>query len=240
MFDCDKVKKYYSMVVDKTQKDCSEFSKRPSVINCFDEIFKKLDEMDILGPGKHFLDIGGSGHVCEMAQQRGLGTDIVTISPSELELLKKKGIKASLQDMNFLDFPDEHFDVIFASHILEHSPVPLFSLMEWKRVLKRSGRLIVFGPIGGDYQGHEDSNSVYGLAEHIICPTEWQYKWLFALAGLHIEYESDINRRNKRKNFIAKKAITSILHKMKLDLIPSKQLKRDIFFVLKHREPGHE
>ena len=39
--------------------------------------------------------------------------------------------------MSFLPYPDTNFDAIFARHILEHSPMPLLTLMEWHRVSKK-------------------------------------------------------------------------------------------------------
>lgn len=39
-------------------------------------------------------------------------------------------------DFNFLEFPDDTFDCVFSRHSLEHSPMPLISLMEWYRVAK--------------------------------------------------------------------------------------------------------
>lgn len=37
-------------------------------------------------------------------------------------------------DYNFLNFPDNSFDLIFSRHSLEHSPFPIFTLLEWHRV----------------------------------------------------------------------------------------------------------
>lgn len=39
-----------------------------------------------------------------------------------------------IMDMSFLEYPDGAFDLIFARHVLEHSPMPLLTLMEWHRV----------------------------------------------------------------------------------------------------------
>jgi SAM-dependent methyltransferase len=49
-----------------------------------------------------------------------------------------------------LPFPDETFDVVYASHVLEH--IPWFqterTVREWARVLKRGGRLEIWVPDG--------------------------------------------------------------------------------------------
>jgi SAM-dependent methyltransferase len=49
-------------------------------------------------------------------------------------------------DMTFLPFKDEEFDLIFARHVLEHSPFPIISLMEWRRVAVRGGHLCLVAP----------------------------------------------------------------------------------------------
>ena len=54
--------------------------------------------------------------------------------------------------MTRLPFPDKTFDVVYASHVLEH--LPWFHteaiLREWRRVLKPLGRLEVWVP-GGQF-----------------------------------------------------------------------------------------
>jgi SAM-dependent methyltransferase len=64
-----------------------------------------------------------------------------------------------------LPFPDETFDLIYASHILEH--VPWYkteaTLHEWTRVLKHGGRLEIWTPdglkIARAFVAAEDGNS---------------------------------------------------------------------------------
>lgn len=55
-----------------------------------------------------------------------LGTDV--IKAQEL------GHNVKRMDFNFLEYDDNSFDLIFARHSLEHSPMPLLTLMEWERV----------------------------------------------------------------------------------------------------------
>lgn len=53
-----------------------------------------------------------------------------------------------VSDVRSIPFPDEHFDVVYASHVLEHfkkeETWPI--LQEWTRVLKRGGELQLFVP----------------------------------------------------------------------------------------------
>ena len=39
-------------------------------------------------------------------------------------------------DYNFLEYPDNSFDLVFSRHSLEHSPFPVLTLMEWYRVAR--------------------------------------------------------------------------------------------------------
>jgi predicted SAM-dependent methyltransferase len=51
-------------------------------------------------------------------------------------------------DVRSLPFPDEHADCLYASHLLEHfdeHELPVL-LAEWRRVLKRDGRLVIEVP----------------------------------------------------------------------------------------------
>lgn len=45
-----------------------------------------------------------------------------------------------------IPMPDEHFDIVHASHILEDIENPMLALKEWMRVLKHRGYLILYMP----------------------------------------------------------------------------------------------
>lgn len=80
------------------------------------------------------LDAGcGTGFCQPMFEKWGaryegvaLGTDVV--------VGMEKGHNIKRMDFSFLEYPDYSFDMIFARHSLEHSPMPLLTLMEWERV----------------------------------------------------------------------------------------------------------
>jgi SAM-dependent methyltransferase len=65
-----------------------------------------------------------------------------------------------------LPFPDSTFDLIYASHIIEHIPwyQTTTALLEWVRVLKRGGRMEVWTPdglkIARAYVAAEDEGSI--------------------------------------------------------------------------------
>lgn len=49
--------------------------------------------------------------------------------------------------MDIMEYPDESFDVIYCSHVLEHVPDDRKAMREFRRVLKRSGWAILLVPI---------------------------------------------------------------------------------------------
>lgn len=83
---------------------------------------------------KTVLDVGcGEGFCQPMFEKWGatyqgvaLGQDVVNAFNQNRNVTR--------MDFNFLDFPDKSFDLVFSRHSLEHSPMPILTLMEWSRV----------------------------------------------------------------------------------------------------------
>ena len=98
---------------------------------------------------------------------------------SDAEVCLEKGYDVHRYDMSFLPFADGEFDLIFSRHSLEHSPMPLLSLMEWHRVSSQWLLLIVpdlkhFGPSG---QNHY----------YVLTPPQWSN--ILNRAGWHIIWD---------------------------------------------------
>lgn len=97
--------------------------------------------------GGLLLDIGcGSGSMLKLMQSLGCCVEGVDIDPLAVENAKSKGLKVRLGKIEDLMYPDNHFDVITMSHIIEHVQDPLQLLRECHRILKLSGHLIVVTP----------------------------------------------------------------------------------------------
>lgn len=125
----------------------------------FDESISFLEKIP-LNKISSVLDIGmGYGFHCEYFVEKGIQTvGIATHLPENLiAKANEKGYAVKKQDMHFLDFPDEEFDLVWSHHSLEHSFSPLLALREWYRVLKPGGYLAVTVPphkdqiVGGHY-----------------------------------------------------------------------------------------
>ncbi len=55
-----------------------------------------------------------------------------------------------LMDITSIQYPDESFDVIYCSHVLEHVPDDQRAMREFHRVLKKSGWAVLLVPITAD------------------------------------------------------------------------------------------
>jgi len=84
-------------------------------------------------------------------------------------------------DMSVLPYDNNSFDMVFARHVLEHSPMPLITLMEWHRISKRYALIVLPAP---EYWQVFGKNHYYVLRKD-----NW---WnLFDVAGWKIVKEED-------------------------------------------------
>lgn len=82
--------------------------------------------------------------------------------------------KAILQmDMHAMTFPDDHFDVVFSCHSLEHSYDPIRTLSEFARVVKHGGVCIIelpirFTPTSADLQDFGSLQALQSACEPFL------------------------------------------------------------------------
>jgi len=95
------------------------------------------------------LDIGcADGLLIEQLSNEGFSNiHGIDVSETGISQCKKRGLKnVALMDGSKTSFEDNMFDVIIASDVLEHIEDENQALMEWYRLLKPKGQLIVFVP----------------------------------------------------------------------------------------------
>lgn len=112
------------------------------------------------------LDLGcGPGHFLDEMKQRGYTNLVgVTLSPADLKICADKGHKTEQLDLSFLTpYNDETVDLIFLRHALEHSPFPIFSLIEYNRVLKQGGKIYIEVPAPDNDRPHEFNLNHYSI-----------------------------------------------------------------------------
>ncbi|HEY4797804.1 MAG TPA: class I SAM-dependent methyltransferase [Bacteroidia bacterium] len=111
-----------------------------------DAVVRLLDRTD---KEKKILDIGCAGGAL-ISDLTNLGFKNVyglDFSETAVELCHEKDLKnVFVMDAQAPSFEDNSFDIIVASDSLEHLENDAKALLEWKRILKKNGRLIVFVP----------------------------------------------------------------------------------------------
>lgn len=104
------------------------------------------------------LNVGcGTGGTIKTLEKYGIVTNIDT-SKEALKYMKLSGHDGILINTPVLPFKDESFDVVVALDVLEHIENDQTALLEWRRVLKESGKVLITVPA---YQwlwsGHDES-----------------------------------------------------------------------------------
>lgn len=229
----------WSELTKQTQQPGIDFSNREAVRRAVRVIMGWLERLDAFQGTSTFLDIGaGSGDVCRLVRDRVPEAAVTALTISEIEAvdLKRIGVSVLINDMHCLQVADDVFDLIWAGHVLEHSLSPLLALDEWKRVLKPEGVLVIWSPLGRDFKGVDDGTVVYGCKDHICTMTEWQYKWLFELAGLRLLHETRVHYQIENDQQLAvyrrRKAIAKALGRLGLMRTPERQVADSAVFWL--------
>jgi 2-polyprenyl-3-methyl-5-hydroxy-6-metoxy-1,4-benzoquinol methylase len=103
--------------------------------------------LDYDTPGKLFEVGCGSGDFLERMRSRGWNVEGVDFDPEAVRNVREKhGLTISAGTMEHLNLPDETYDVVALSHVIEHIYDPVSLLKECFRVLKPSGKLTMTTP----------------------------------------------------------------------------------------------
>ena len=109
---------------------------------------KLLDHLDRYRTRGRILDVGCSAaFFLKLAADRGWECQGVDISEFGARFSKEElGIDVHLGTLEDAAFPDDHYDVVFSSHVLEHIADPLDLLAEMRRVLRPGGAIVTVIP----------------------------------------------------------------------------------------------
>lgn len=108
--------------------------------DAIDGWLSKMDAIDSI------LDVGcGQGQMMPLLQKYASRVAGVTLG-DDLDVAQQAGLEVYEADFSFLPFASGEFYLLFARHALEHSPMPLLTLMEWHRVARHYLLLVVPSP----------------------------------------------------------------------------------------------
>jgi len=121
-----------------------------------------------LPPHAQILDIGcGQGVALKPFQERGYKPTGITLNATDAAICNELGFDVRVMDQSFLDFEDDSFDLVWARHVIEHSFMPLYTLTEFKRVLRPGGILYLEVP-APDTLLHEQNPNHYSVLGKIM------------------------------------------------------------------------
>ena len=111
------------------------------------------------------LDLGCSSGIL-MLFLKQLGFEDVSgidLSPQAVDLCHRRGLtNVFVMRGEKTNFPDNKFEIIIASDVLEHIAESAQALKEWHRILKPGGRLIIFVPAFQFlWNAHDEKNQHY-------------------------------------------------------------------------------
>lgn len=113
---------------------------------------------------KTVLDVGcGTGFCQPLFEAWDVQYEGVCLGGDYL-IAREKGRNVKKMDFSFLEYEDNSFDLVFSRHSLEHSPMPLLTMMEWRRVAKNWVGIVLPAPEWYTYKG-QNHYSVMNLEQ---------------------------------------------------------------------------
>lgn len=110
-------------------------------------------ELMLRAPFPRVLDIGcATGALLAHLRERGWDTHGVEISPSAEYARAERGLDVLSLPLEENNFPPDTFDLLLASHLIEHLNAPASFVREAYRILRPGGRLMVTTPNIGGFQ----------------------------------------------------------------------------------------
>lgn len=137
------------------------------------ELTQKAIEFFVKPIGKDIckvLDVGcGQGIALKRFYDLGLDAIGITLGHEDFEACVENGYDVKIMDQSFLDFEKNTFDLVWTRHCIEHSVMPLITLFEFNRVLKKGKYLYLEMPQAESI--HTNNANHYSL----LGPKGWKH-----------------------------------------------------------------
>lgn len=98
-------------------------------------------------PGAKLLELG-SGSGVTLARMQSLGWEVagVEVDPEAVKAARARGVKVYQGDLPSQKFPDNTFDAVFSSHVIEHLHDPAAVVSECARIVRPGGLVVLLTP----------------------------------------------------------------------------------------------
>ncbi len=97
--------------------------------------------------GKRLLEVGfGGGATLSLMSARGWRAEGIDFDEAAVAGARARGMTVSAGDIRAQHYPDETFDAVISSHVIEHLHDPVGFVRECRRVLKPGGQLVLATP----------------------------------------------------------------------------------------------
>lgn len=153
-------------------------------------------------PGARVLDLGcGDGATMREFQELGLEPTGIAMGP-DVAACRDKGLNVIEMNMAFLDFEDATFDALWARHSLEHSPFPLYTLMEMNRIGQMYSAAYVEVPAAESEVRHEENGNHYSVLGSRMWRSLFERAGFLTIEELHIPLTTQDGKSDLYQAFI--------------------------------------
>ena len=178
-------------------------------------IRRAVINLSVLGlraqPGGRLLEVGfGSGEQLAYLRSLGWQAEGVDVDPVAVQQARLRGLEVRLGPLDSQAYPDNHFDAIVMSHVIEHVHDPKEFLRECHRILRPEGSLVMVTP-NLEGWGHRFFKSAWVHLDpprHLYLYTKQSLRALTIKSGFKI-ISSDTAALGARWNYLSSRSIAS-------------------------------
>lgn len=135
---------------------------------------------------KNLLEVGaGNGFFLEIAKENNWNINGTEVSNQCIEECSKKGIELNKGELENIQYPDNHFDIIVAVELIEHLIDPKSFLKECYRILRPGGLMYITTPNFNSILRYrlKDQYDVISYPNHLMYFTQKTLRKIFEDQG---------------------------------------------------------